>query len=249
MINLLRSELTKLVTTRSTWILVGVTVLGTWPQAWSNAAAYRLPPDDPRLYGVPEPLEFHGFTMAGFGYTFVVVIGALWAASEYGGAHQIRTTLTATPRRIPVFLVRAGILAVLTALMASATMVGAVMITHAAADDGVHPVLLTPRIWTLLAGLVAAWTLTALIAFAIGTLARTTVVPLVVLLPLVIGLGSFLAGIWPLAAWFPVTAGTSLYTPPGTAGVLAAMPGGLVQFAWAAVLLLVAGVAFVRRDA
>lgn len=36
---LVKSETTKLVTARPIWILALVTVLGTWPMAWSNAAS------------------------------------------------------------------------------------------------------------------------------------------------------------------------------------------------------------------
>ncbi|MFC0673853.1 hypothetical protein [Brachybacterium hainanense] len=246
---LARSEASKLLTMPSTGVLAAVTILGTWPQAWSNAAAYTLSADDPRLFGEPVPPEFHGFSMAGFGYVFIVVLGALWAAGEYGGARQIQATLTATPRRAPVFAVKAAWLAVTTAVISFLSMGGAIMITHAAAGDGIHPFLLTGRIWGLIGGLVASWTLTALIAFALGSLARSAVVPMLVLMPLVVGLGSFLAGIWAPAMHLPVVAGSALYSPPDSTGVLDPLAGGLVQLAWAAVLLVVAGTAFIRRDA
>lgn len=246
---LLRSESTKLYTAPSTWIIAAVTILGTWPQAWSNASAYTLSSDDPRLFGEPVPPEFYGFSMAGFGYTFIVVLGALWAASEYGGTRQIQATLTATPRRGRVFAVKAAWLAITTAVIAFLTMGVAIMITHAATDDGMHPILLTPKIWTLIGGLVASWTLTALIAFALGTLARTAIVPLIALMPLVVGLGSFLAGIWDLAGYLPVVAGDTLYSPPGATAVLDPAVGGLVHASWAVILVGIAGIAFTRRDA
>lgn len=249
LVHLVRSEATKLFTTPSTWIIAAVTILGTWPQAWSNASAYTLSSDDPRLFGEPVPPEFYGFSMAGFGYTFIVVLGALWAASEYGGMRQIQATLTATPRRGRVFAVKAAWLAITTAVIAFLAMGVAIMITHAAADDGIDPILLTPKIWSLIGGLVASWTLTALIAFAIGVLARTAIVPLIVLMPLVVGLGSFLAGIWPPAKYLPIVAGEALYSAPGSTALLEAPVGGLTHAAWAAVLVAIAGVAFVRRDA
>lgn len=248
MANLIRSESTKFFTAPSTWIITAVTILGTWPQAWSNAVAYTLPADDPRLFGDPVPPAYQGFSLEGFGYVFVVVLGALWAASEYGDTRQISTTLTATPRRGRVITVKMALLALTTALIAVFSMGGAVMITHAATGDGLDPIRLTPEIWSLVAGLALAWTLTGLIAFALGLLARTAVVPLIVLLPLVVGLGSFLAGIWNPARYFPVVSGSAVYAPPG-AGVLSPALGGLVHGAWALVLVLVAGVVFARRDA
>lgn len=246
---LIRSESTKLLTAPSTWIISVVTVLGTWPQAWSNAGAYTLPPDDPRLFGDPGPVEYHGFEMAGFGYVFVIVLGALWAASEYGGARQIVTTLTATPHRGRVLAIKMLLLAALTAVIALLSMGGAIIITHATAADGINPFLLTPEIWSLIGGLIAAWVLTGLIAFALGILARGAILPLIVLMPLVVGLGTFLAGIWTVASYFPVTAGTALYTPPGTDGILAPALGGIVHAIWALTLVAIAAVSFIRRDA
>lgn len=247
--HLLQSESTKLFTTPAMWVIAAVTILGTWPQAWLNAASYSLPTDNPRLFGEPVPPAYQGFEMAGFGYVFIVVLGALWAASEYGGTKQIRTTLTATPRRGRVIIVKMLLLALTIGIISLLSMGGAIMLTHARTDDGIDPLLLTPEIWKLIGGLVLAWVCTVLIAFALGILARTAILPLIVLMPLVIGLGSFLAGIWNVAAYFPVTSGTALYTHPGLDGVLNPTTGGLVQAAWTLALVAAAGIVFTRRDA
>lgn len=247
---LTRSEATKLVTSRSTWILALVTVLGTWPMAWINAtSAAGVAPDDPRLFSAePIPLEYQGFEMAGFGYVLVVALAALWAGSEYGAGRQIRTTLLATPLRLRVFIVKALLIAVAIAGVGFLTMAGAIVITHAAGSTGVEPWSLTPAIWANIGGVTMAWTLTALITFAVGTIARTAIVPLIILTPLVIGIGDFLAGLWDGAKYLPVAAGAALYSDPGGAAHLDPAIGGLVQAAWATALLTIAGVAFTRRD-
>ncbi len=245
-----RSEATKLATARPLWILALVTVLGTWPMAWSNAASgVGLASDDPRLYSsVPVPIEYQGFEMAGFGYVLVVAIAALWAGSEYGAGGQIRTTLLATPKRLPVYLTKIALLAVAAAAIAFLTMWGTLVITHAAGETGIAPWALNPAIWTHLGGVTLAWTLTALITFAIGVLARTAILPLVLITPLVIGIGDFLAGIWEGAKYLPTAAGAALYSDPATGSFLPPAIGGLVQASWAVLLLVLAGIAFTRRD-
>lgn len=247
---LARSEATKLFTARSTWILALVTILGTWPMAWVNAAsAVGIAPDDPRLFSSePIPLEYQGFDMAGFGYVLVVALAALWAGSEYGGSKQIRTTLVCTPQRLRVFLTKTLLLGVTVAGIAFLTMWGTLVITHAAGETGVDPWALTPAIWGNLGGVTLAWTLTALIAFAVGVLARTAILPLILVVPLVIGIGDFLAGLWVGAKHLPVAAGASLYSDPATGIHLDALAGGITQAAWAVVLLAAAAIAFVRRD-
>ena len=61
---LTRSELTKLTTAKAVWILALVTVLGTWPMAWTNAASGAdLPADDPRLVSSePIPVPDQGMS-------------------------------------------------------------------------------------------------------------------------------------------------------------------------------------------
>lgn len=247
---LLRSETTKLLTSRSTWILVPVVLFGTWLMAWTNAAsAIGIASDDPRLFAAePIPLEYQGFEMAGFGYVLVVALAALWAGSEYGVGRQIRTTLLATPQRMRVFGVKALLLAITVAGIGFLTMAGTIVITHAAGSTRVDLWALTPSIWGNIGGVTLAWTLTAIFAFAIGTLARTAILPLIVITPLVIGIGDFLGGLWDGAKFLPVAAGAALYSDPAAGDHLDPVIGGLVQAAWALILLAIAGVAFTRRD-
>lgn len=247
---LAQSEFSKLLTSRATWILGAVSIVGTWPMAWSNAASgVGIAPDDPRLFSAePIPLEYQGFEMAGFGYVLVVALAALWAGSEYGGGNQIRTTLLATPRRLRVFLVKALLLAMTVAAIAFVTMWGTLVITHVAGETGVDPWRLTPAIWAHLGGVTIAWTFTALIAFALGVLGRAAVLPLIVVVPLVIGVGDFLAGLWAGAKYLPVAAGAALSADPASGIYLDPITGGLILAAWAVLLLSTAATAFVRRD-
>lgn len=247
---LARSESMKLFTARATGSLAAVAILGTWPMAWTNAAsAVGVAPDDPRLFSSePVPLEYQGFEMAGIGYVLVVALAAVWAGSEYGGGTQIRTTLLSTPQRLRVFLMKALLLALTVAVIAFLTMWGTLVITHAASYTGIDPWALNPAIWAHLGGVTIAWTLTALIAFAIGVLGRTAILPLILVVPFVIGIGDFLAGIWGGAKYLPTAAGAALFSDPASGIYLDPLAGGLIHTAWAVVLLTAAAVAFVRRD-
>lgn len=248
--NLVTSETTKLFTSQSTWILTLVTVLGTWPLAWTNASSgAAIPADDPRLFSaLPTPLEYQGFEMTGFGYVLIVALAALWAGSEYGSGNQIRTTLLAAPTRLKVFVVKASILALLVGVVGFLTMIGTIMITHLAGATGIDPWTLNPTIWLNVAGVTAAWILMALIAFAVGVLSRSAVLPLILITPLVIGLGDFLAGIWDGAKYLPTAAGAAMYSDPALGNQLDPATGALVLSVWAAILLAAAAIVFVRRD-
>lgn len=248
--SLARSESTKLLSARPILILALVAILASWPMAWTNAASgVGLQSDDPRLFSAePIPLAYQGFEMAGFGYVLVVALAALWAGSEYGAGKQIRTTLLATPQRLRVFLTKTLLLAVTVAAVAFVTMWGILAITHLAGKTGIDPWALNPKIWLNLGGVTVAWTLTALIAYAIGVLARSAILPLILVIPLVIGIGDFLAGLWSGAKYLPVAAGSALYSDPASGITLTPLLGGATQAAWAAVLLAAAAVSFSRRD-
>ena len=250
MLALIRSEATKISTARSSWILILVTVIGTWLMSWTNAASSAgLPPDSDLLFStVPVPLAYTGFDMATFGHPLIVAFAALWAGSEYGSGQQIRTTLLATPKRGRVFLVKTGLLALTCAVSATLTMSGGIMISHAAGDSPLTPWTLTPEIWGLIGGLSLAWTLSGVISFAIGTLARSAIIPLILIVPLSIGLGDFLAQIWSGARYLPTAAGAALYSDPATGIFLPPAAGALVLLAWAATLTTAAGITFARRD-
>ncbi|MBP6685587.1 MAG: hypothetical protein KA158_09205 [Leucobacter sp.] len=250
MMSLVRSETTKLLTGRATWILALVTVFGTWPMAWTNAVPIPdgLADSDLLFSSTPIPVEYQGLDMAGIGYVLVVALASLWAGSEYGGGNQIRTTILATPKRLRVFIVKAMLLAVLTGAIGFVTMAGTMVITHLASPSTIDPWTLTPTIWANVGGVALAWTLTALIAFSIGVLARTAILPLMVMTPLVIGIGDFLASFWSGAQFLPTVAGAALYSDPAGDSYLDPALGGIVQASWAAVLLVAAAVSFTRRD-
>jgi ABC-2 type transport system permease protein len=247
---LIRSETTKLITSRGILVLGIVAVLGTWPLAWVNASSsVGVRPNDPRLFSAePVPVQFQGFEMTGLGYVLVVALAAVWAGSEYGTGQQIRTTLLATPSRLAVFGAKASLAAAGAAAVGVVTMVGTLGITHSAGGSGVDPWTLTPAIWTNIGGVTLAWSLTALISFSVGSLARSAIAPLLLITPLVIGLSDVLTALWDKAKYLPVAAGAALYSDPAPGNYLSPAVGGLVQAAWALAFLGTAAVVFVRRD-
>lgn len=250
MTRLLRSEFYKLFTARSTWVIAAAMLVGTWGMSYVDAyEAVGVSSDDPRLYSaVPVPAEYNGFDMAGWGYVFVVALGALWAASEYGRSGQIRTTLAASPKRLGLFGIKALVCASSVMLLSFASMSGGVMITHYLARDGISPIALNAAVWAHLAGLAYAWAMVALLAFSLGVLARSMIVPLAVLLPLVVGIGDFLVGLTPWAKYLPTVAAESLYSYSGSGTFLSPLAGGIVVGVWGLLLSAIAGFVFFRRD-
>lgn len=256
---ILRSEWLRLVTTRSTWVtLVAAGVLmalvGVLAAAVSTGSV-----DDPAGGGGPAP----GFSASDpvatltAGSTLVVlvigVLGVMLGAREHGSGFA-RTTYAAVPRRWPVLVARALVLAATSAVVvgvgvAVAFVVGGSVLRGADApmvaigDGGVLRALL---------GSVGYLVGIGLLGLALGTLTRSlgpgigVVVALVTVVP---GLGSvLLPDDWQGALdVLPSEAAASFVSVGPTDGL--GVAAGVAVFAlWCVGALVLAATALVRRD-
>lgn len=244
MIPVLRAELTKTFTLRSIQATLAAALAV--PPALALASGLAFDPD--AAAAASFPIESHGFETAGFGQPLVILLAALIAGTEYLDG-QLRTTLLATPHRGRVFATKMIIVAILSALIGLITTTTAVLLKHAALGE--HGLTLdqftTGMIWNVL-GVAVNYTLIALIATSITILARTFIVTLVVLVPLVLGLTISLLGAVPALKYLPDLAGIQLLTRYPSVGLLDPLPGGLVMAGWAALFGAAAWMTFHRRD-
>ncbi|MEV4511063.1 hypothetical protein AB0K00_19070 [Dactylosporangium sp. NPDC049525] len=191
--NLVRAELHKLLTLPSLWLTVLLTI----------AASTVCPVQ---------------YTQAGF-----VVFGVLAAASEHQGGDQIRATLIAMPRRLPLYAAKMLTLAAVTVPFAAV----------AAAASIVPLTLTTPAVAAVAS--VVPLALTTLLAAAVGGLVRRAETAAVLLL-----VGYFVACPLLRARFAPFL--------PDTA-TLEASRGGVAAVVWALTAVILAGCVFHRRDA
>jgi ABC-2 type transport system permease protein len=203
-VNPLRAEWRKLVTLPSLWLTAALTLSATLLLAYVLAAA-----------GQPDGLTPLGYTQAGF-----VAFGVLAAASEHQGGDQIRVTLVAMPRRLPLYAAKMLALAAVTVPFAAA--VGGVS-TVAAGEAGRWPAATVYLV------------LTTLLAAAVGGLVRRAEIAAVLLLA-----GYFIV--------FPLLRGRYGAALPDTAA-LDPSRGAAATAIWAAGAVALAGYAFHRRDA
>ncbi|MGC4812197.1 hypothetical protein ACLQ29_16875 [Micromonospora sp. DT228] len=212
--NAARAELRKLLTLpsmrRTALLTWAATVLLTYAYASAESHGDRL--GDNAALG---PL---GYTQAGF-----LVLGVLAATSEHQEGDQIRTTLLAMPRRLPLQAAKALALAALTLPVAAATAA-----TSTLPADGAG--------WTPAA--TGYLTLTTLLAAAVGSIVRSAVSAAILLLGLYFVAGPLLrAGSTASAAYLPDTA------------ALDPSHGAAATIAWTFAALTVAALTFRRRDA
>ncbi|MEU7676197.1 hypothetical protein AB0C42_15455 [Micromonospora taraxaci] len=214
--NTARAELSKLLTLpslrRTALLTWAATVLLAYGYAYASAESAGEPlGDDAGL----APL---GYTQAGF-----LVFGVLAATSEYQEGDQIRTTLLAMPRRLPLQAAKALALAALTLPVAAATAVTSTLPADAPA-------------WMPAA--TAYLTLTTLLAAAVASLVRRAVPAAILLLGLYFVAGPLLRARFSAgAAYLPDTA------------ALDPSRGAAATIAWTCAALTLAASVFRRRDA
>ncbi|MFD2792422.1 ABC transporter permease [Promicromonospora vindobonensis] len=264
----IRSEWVKFRSVRSTWwvyaILLTVTV-GIGAQM-SSSLSFDGMPGVPTQDAIQDMAVYAVTVSTDFGALIVGVLGVIVIAGEYGTG-MIQSTVTAVPRRLPVLLAKALVLAVATFVVSAVTFAITVPVSVWLLEgSGVAVRLDDPQYWIALLGGAGYLVLVGLIAFSIGAVLRSTAggigatFGLLLVAPLV---ANFLpTGAQNIAILFPSVAGDLLMSyPTEQSWVDLAAPtavsdwitepwqAGLTLIAWAAVLFTAAAVLLKQRDA
>jgi ABC-type transport system involved in multi-copper enzyme maturation permease subunit len=258
--NTLLAELRKTATLPASWVAVAVSLLGSVGITVLNAVATRTALDS----GASQSRAFvsvfeTGYAAVPLGTVGAVVIGVVAMSSEYapnsaeaGSGRQITATLTASPRRGVLLVAKALTVVLLVAVTAAVTIPASVGVARLIiGGDAPESVALDDALARSL-GAALYWTLTGLIALAITVLARSGIIPLVILVAnsSLVSFSLLLTTVTPLAHWLPDMAGRRLFGGLSTVeGGLDTGPGAVVMATWTLGLLAAAGLVFSRRDA
>ena len=193
-------------------------------------------------------LHTQGFEVAGFGQPLVILLAAVIAGSEYQNG-LLRSSQLATPNRTRLLAAKTILISGAVFGLAIVSIGLAVILRHLVLGDaGLAVTEFTPGMWLNLLTVGINWTLISLIAAALTVLARSILLPVIVLVPMVLGLGVALVGVLPWLKYAPDLAGLQLISTYPGLGLLDPLAGGLVMTAWAIGLLIPAFIAFNRRD-
>lgn len=216
--HLLRAEFTKTLTLRSIQATLSAALIVPATLALASGLSF-----DP-VRGDQFPVESHGFETAGFGQPLVILLAALITGTEYLDG-QLRTTLIATPDRRRVLLSKLLIVAMLGTVIGWVAIGSSVLIKHAAlGKHGLAFDQFTAGMgWNLL-GVGLNYALIGLISAGITVIARSFIVTLAVLVPLVLGITISLIGRIPLLKYLPDLAGIQLLMPYRGVGLLEPLP-------------------------
>ncbi|MFB0833505.1 ABC transporter permease [Arthrobacter halodurans] len=257
----LRAEFTKFTTVPSTLVLilctvavmVGFAALG----AWATGSLVEAVANDPEMAGAGPDMEGAADTLAASGVTFAqLIIGSLAVlvmSSEYATG-MARATFSAVPRRYPVFLAKTLLVAVVSFVVAAASiLLSFAVITPITEHYGIAQDFageaFQRTLWVASLYIMAV----ALIGFALGSLLRNSAGGIVSLAGLIFVLpiasvvipGEVVANV---RRFLPSEAVNNLMIVQSVPDALEKWQSALVLGAWVVVPLVIAGIATQRRD-
>ena len=264
--NALRTELRKITTTRTWWILalvmLGYMVVMSAIMAASFVFGMRAEPtsSDPMVLD-PQSIASSVYTLAvALGYIFPAVLGAMVVTSEF--RHRtITMTLLAEPRRTLVLGSKLAAVLPFAVVVALAGVLGAVLGGATTLAVLGEPTFLgDPQMQKTIALSVAALVIWALVGVGFGSVLTNQVAVIVVLLvftqfvePLLRLLLAQFEATEMLSKFLPgaageAIAGSSLYVSSGLAELLSSWQGALVLLGYAVAFTVIGRLTTFRRD-
>ena len=254
----IRSEWTKLRSVRSTGfslLAMAAISLGLMSLiAWATMNRWTSIDPGERLGLAQRPLELVLIRPIFVSQLVVAVLGVMVISAEYTTG-MIRSTLQSQPRRLTVLAAKVIVFAALMLVVGELLSFAAFFLGRSIISSHVPVSLSDPGVTRSVIGAGLYLALLGLFALASGTILRhtagaiTAVVGTVLILS---NLTALLPDSWGhhINAWMPTNAGALIMQPQQAPTDLLSPWQGLAVFAgWTALLLIIAGVLFERRDA
>jgi ABC-2 type transport system permease protein len=238
-VNLLRSEWIKLVSTRTTWVMIGIGLLceALFAGLFVGLASFH------DIGNVKEVITGLGLLM-----TLMLVLGVLIISTEFRHGTASSTFLV-TPRRWPVLVAKVGVglaIGLLAGLLFVLVNGGLALPIYSGRGGTLPP---TGDIVEVYAGVVVSFALLAAFGIGIGAIVRNQVGAIIAAIAIffvVSSLPELLPGT--IGEYFPAQAVGTLHGRVEGGGTLTQVEGGLVLAAWSLGLLAVGTVLTVKRD-
>ena len=253
-VDALRSELTKIRSTRSTyWTLLALVVVCVGIGALASAGAASHANEISKATFDATQQSLGGLYV---GQLVIAVLGALTITSEYSTG-MIRTTLTVQPRRGTVFAAKAVVFAVVSLVTGLVASFGSFFLGQALMSG--HHLSVTlgqPNVLRAVIGGALFLAACGMLAYGLGAILRHTAGAITAAIGLLFVLSvlvNFLPHTWQIHVdkWMPAIAGSQIWATKATGGpdLFPAWPGFAVLAGYAVAAIIAGLVVFRTRDA
>lgn len=255
---IVRSEWIKLTTLRSTvwvWVILVLVQIGMGVLFVLASDGFSAGADGTAGPGAPDAGNQAAVLPATLGIMLgqlvISVLGVLVISGEYGTG-QIRSSLTAVPKRLPVLWGKAIVFGVTSFVVGLVAVFAAYAVTWPMLDArGSTSDITDPALWGSLVGGAGYLALIGLLAYFLGAVLRHTAggiaaaLGLLLVVPIVL---SFISAEWVtvLGQWLPGAVGQSLFFG---SDIFEPWQAVLVMLGWIAVVATPAAILLTRRDA
>jgi len=171
------------------------------------------PETHPELLAPLPPLEYLGFDLATLGQIPMAILGAAIGAAIFR-SHELRTAFLSMNDRRRYYLIKLIVVTFGSAILSFIAIYFSIAAHHMGwGDVGLNPVSLSPITWTYIGWGTLNLVLVTLWAFGLAMLFRNMILPLIILIPQIVGLGYATAFGWDWYRYIPVQFAPYYFNP------------------------------------
>jgi len=202
------------------WKIVTFVAIAVWPvisfitgAGLVHVGLDATPETHPDLLAPLPPLEYLGFDLVTLGQIPMAILGVVIGATDFRN-HELRTTFLSMSDRCKYFLVKLIVLMVGGAVLSCVAMYFSIAAHHMGwGYIGLNPILLSQTTWTYILWGTLNLVLVTLWGFGFAMLFRNMILPLIILIPQIVGLGYATAFGWDLYRYIPVQFAPYYFNP------------------------------------
>lgn len=253
-INNLYSEILKIWHTTSCKVVTGILTLVQGFLAYVTAKQTMavgldaVPDEFNGLLEAMPPIEFMGFDCIMLGTIPMIVLGALWGASEYK-LHCMRTTLLYFGKKKNLFCIKTIAVILLSFIITFISTVITISVTHLTfGQQGLKPLYFNSMVWNFILMSVISLTLLTVLSYFIGFLFRSSIVPMLFLVVQAYNLGNILAKKFEICKYLPVALANHLIASSETMFTLVPWQNISGLIIWCSVFAVISYIIFQKSD-
>ncbi|MGT2785425.1 ABC transporter permease [Streptococcus merionis] len=248
------SEFLKIIYNKATQIVLPIIIILQPMLAYMSAKQVlyvgldATPETDSNLLEAIPPIEYIGFDTILIGLFAMIILGAVFGSLEFK-KNSLRTTLLLQPNKMIFFKSKMLVSMLFIFFMSFISIFISIACSqYALGASGLNPIILNSKVWYFIILGTISWTLITMLSYFVAFLFKTSVAPLIFLIPQLYNIGEFLADRISIARFLPISLGQDLIaTTPSRLTSVPAISIALLGL-WVVLVATIGYYRFIRID-